>query len=758
MISAVLALACAGLAFFGWVVDSPALRGFGLDIPIWPLTAIGFLSLALAQIAQLLDRQPVAFSLFAIPLIIGLAGMVPSVTGQDPGIHTLFFGEELAHIRAATPSRAAWMVMLDWVLLTGAMLLARKQTWRACLTACILADIPLALSILTIGLTVTGIDIDSGPAQFLWASLPASIATVLLSLSVFLWCRAAIFRGMAKGEDWTEWTFVRLFPLILLLPGLTWLLELIALTRGTNDQSLETAVLMVNIVLIGAVLAWAMFHMSRQQAALRDFTKALDSTLVVLIHPDGTVVHWSRGCSELFGWTAAEAVGANKYALLRTRFDTGEVDLLSLPPGGELKREVTDTTRDDRELRVQEHVRRIDGGRGTPVLVVALSDVTEQKKREADLEARRAIIRAILDTVPDGIIAFDVEGVVRRFSLGAVKMLGYEPQEAIGKHYTSFAPEERRAALVANFERYLQTSVPHFMGQVTRTSVLRNDGQEIPVEMRAVETFAGGDRLFIMFLRDLSETIANESRLGSLAAELGHVARLSAMGEMAAGMAHELNQPLTAIVNYTGAAITLLDDGGDIERARALVESANEQTLRAGQTIRRMREFASKGHVDVEAVAVDDIVWDAVSLVFVGSMPLEVHLEHDLDPRASLAMADRIQIQQVLVNLLRNAVQAMQRVASTSKKITISTRMKGNEMIEIGVSDTGPGIPQADRAALFAPFRTSSNKGGMGIGLSICRRIVEAHGGEIWVEDNKGEGATFRFTVPTPALGDDAAV
>lgn len=740
------ALICAVLGFLGWVLHEPALRGFGLPVPIWPLTAIGFSFLAMAQLAQLRGSRKAALALFAVPLIIGIAGVVQELAGHNGGIHDILFGEELARVRAAIPNRSAYMVMLDWALLIAAMLLARRQTWRACLAACILANIPLALSIMTLALTTAEIRSGGAPAYYLWASLPASLATLSLCLSVFLWCRAR--GGAASGDDDAGWTFVRAFPLILLVPGLTWLLELVAFSRGVSAPWFTATAAGLNMVLFAAILAWAMYRISRQQAALRDFTNALDSTLVALIHPDGTVLQWSRGCEELFGWTAAEAVGGSKYALLETQFEGEEQDLWSLEPGDEFKREVTDKSRDGRELQVLEHVRRIDAGEDIPVLVVALTDMTERKKREAYREATRVLIREVLDTMPDGVVAFDTQGIIRRFSAGAVKILGYEPAEVIGQHFTFITVEARRESGVANFERYLATGVPHYVGRVTRTTVLAKGGDEIPVELRAVETSAEGDRLIVMFMRDLTETIAFETRLGALGAQLGHVARLSAMGEMAAGMAHELNQPLTAIVNYTGAARFLMDEGGDITRARELVESANEQTLRAGQIIRRMRDFGSKGQVEMETVAVEEMIRDAADLVFVGLRPLDIGLAYDLDSRATTMFADRIQIQQVLVNLIRNAVQAMQRVPNGEKDLVISTALRGEEMIAISVSDTGPGIRASTRATLFAPFTTSSEKGGMGVGLSICRRIVEAHGGEIWAEDRDGGGTVFRFTVP----------
>jgi two-component system sensor kinase FixL len=711
------------------------------------MTAIGFAFLAIAQLIQLRGSHVAAAALFTIPLIIGIAGSIQWLLGLS-GLHTVLFGEELARIRADIPGRAPFMVLLDWGLLIAAMLLVRRQSWRSCLVACILANIPLALSIMTIALVIADTPLSEGPAYYLWASLPASLATVLLCLSVFLWCRAS--GGATDGEDTAGWTFVRVFPLVLLIPGLIWLFEIVALSRGASGGLLKTRALGLNMALIAAILGWAMYRMSRQQTALRTVANALDSTQVVLMHPDGTVEQWSRGCEKLFGWSAAEAVGACKYKLLETRFDDDPGDLAALPLGAELKREVTHRTRSGGELTVLEHLRRIDSGKGKPLLVAALTDVTERKAREAHLEANRTLFREVLDTMPDGVVAFDTNGIIRRFSAGAVKILGYEPAEVLGKHFTFLTVEDRRVSGTANFERFLETGIPRYLGRVTRTSVLAKGGREVQVELRAIETLAREGRVIVMFVRDLTETIAYETRLGALGNQLGHVARLSAMGEMAAGMAHELNQPLTAIVNYTGAARFLIDEGGDSIRIRELVESANEQTLRAGQIIRRMRDFGSKGQVEMEAIPVKEMIRDAAALVLIGLRPHAIELVYDLDPRAETMFGDRIQIQQVLVNLLRNAVQALDLATVEEREIRISTALRGNDAIEISVSDSGSGIPEPARADLFAPFTASGGKGGMGIGLSICRRIVEAHGGEIWAEDGEeGKGATFRFTVPS---------
>jgi two-component system sensor kinase FixL len=522
----------------------------------------------------------------------------------------------------------------------------------------------------------------------------------------------------------------------------TGLLEPGGLPTSTLDRPI-VIVAGVGLLLAGAILVWVIYRLSRSNAALREIAEAFDRTPTLLMDPDGLVIRWSLGCEQLFGWTADEAVGRCRYTLLQTRFEGERPNFWVLTPGCELKREVTHVTRAGRELRVLEYVRRIDNGKSVPVLAAGLTDITDRVNREGALKARRALLNTILNTTPDAVIAFNEQGIIRSFSQGAVQMLGYKPREALGKHVAML----RHGRLGAPGTVDVKAVATQLVGRVTREYAQRMDGVKIPVEVRVAQTSYGGECLFVVFLRDLTETIASERHLGSLGAELGHVARLSAMGELAAGIAHELNQPLTAIVNLTGAASVLMDQG-NLVQAHELVDNANKQTLRAGEIIRRMREFASKGQIDSSRASIREMIQDAIALVFVGSMPGDIKLHFELDPASTTALADRIQIEQVLVNLLRNSVQAMRAAQTETSEIVISTRAGGNNMIEIGISDTGPGICESVRANLFVPFVASSNKGGMGIGLSICRRIVEAHGGEIYCENRPEGGTTFRFTIP----------
>jgi two-component system sensor kinase FixL len=232
-----------------------------------------------------------------------------------------------------------------------------------------------------------------------------------------------------------------------------------------------------------------------------------------------------------------------------------------------------------------------------------------------------------------------------------------------------------------------------------------------------------------------------------LQSELAHVGRVSEMGTLASSLAHELNQPLTAVANYCEAARDLLDREPDAEAlamVREALDEASKQSIRAGQIVRRLRDFMSHGEIERRLESLPRLISEANALALVGSREHGIDVQVRLDPAAGRVLVDRIQIQQVLVNLIRNAIDAM--VDSAERSLTIRTTAIGDGMVRVTVEDTGSGIGPEIARQLFQPFVTSK-QGGMGIGLSICRTIVEAQGGRIWFEPRPGGGTAFHFTL-----------
>jgi two-component system sensor kinase FixL len=286
---------------------------------------------------------------------------------------------------------------------------------------------------------------------------------------------------------------------------------------------------------------------------------------------------------------------------------------------------------------------------------------------------------------------------------------------------------------------------------------LRKDGSTFPMELAVGEMVSGGTRSFTGFVRDLTERQQTQQRLQDLQAELIHMSRFTAMGEMASTLAHELNQPLTAVASYLNGCRRLLEgaDSTTDLMLRDAIDRAAEQALRAGKIIRRLRQFVARGETERHVENLAQLIEEASALALVGVKETGVRVTFVFDPGISFALADKIQIQQVILNLMRNAIEAMQE--TTRRELTISTTAAGAGMVEISVTDTGPGLAPDIVSQLFQPFVTTKPHG-MGVGLSISRTIVEAHGGRLWAEPNPEGGTIFRLTLKalsTEELSDD---
>ncbi|MFH6783285.1 MULTISPECIES: PAS domain S-box protein [Methylobacterium] len=370
-----------------------------------------------------------------------------------------------------------------------------------------------------------------------------------------------------------------------------------------------------------------------------------------------------------------------------------------------------------------------------------------QKRVEEDLRAREAHLRSILDTVPDAMVVIDEAGLIHSFSSAAERLFGYAAEEAVGQNVRILMPEPTRAEHDDYLARYRRTRERRIIGTTRVVTGRRRDGSTFPMELAIGEMRSGRQVFFTGFINDLTEYQRIQARLQELQSELVHVSRLSAMGEMASTLAHELNQPLGAIANYARGCSRLLThpDPATVATAVDVLDKVAEQALRAGQIIRRLRDLVARGETERRAEPVARLIEDACALAMVGAREQGIVLHLALDQRAGSVLADRVQIQQVLINLIRNAREAM--AQSPRRELGIGARRLAPDRVEIAVSDTGPGIAEDVAGRLFQPFVTTKPSG-MGVGLSICRTISEAHGGRLEVERNGAGGATFRLTLP----------
>jgi two-component system sensor kinase FixL len=356
-------------------------------------------------------------------------------------------------------------------------------------------------------------------------------------------------------------------------------------------------------------------------------------------------------------------------------------------------------------------------------------------------------LRSILETVPDAMVIINEKGCILSFSKTAERLFGFAEAELIGENVSTLMPSPDRERHDGYLHRYLATGEKRIIGIGRLVTGRRRDGTTFPMELSVGETKIGDERVFTGFIRDLTERQDYEKRLHTVQAELAHVSRVTAMGTLATSIAHELNQPLTAIANYVETASDMLSRQSDkqtIELIREALDECAKEAVRAGQIVRRLRDYISRGETERQVVSLARLVNEASALAFVGSGSQSVDLTVRIAEN-DLVLVDRVQIQQVLLNLIRNAVEAMH--DQPHGRLTISSLRREPGFIEVVVSDSGPGISAEAAENLFAPFNSTKSTG-MGVGLSISRTIVEAHEGRIWADGSPYGGTSFHFTVP----------
>jgi two-component system sensor kinase FixL len=370
--------------------------------------------------------------------------------------------------------------------------------------------------------------------------------------------------------------------------------------------------------------------------------------------------------------------------------------------------------------------------------------------------ADSAQYRAIFDSAVEAMAVIDAAGIIQSVNPAVERMFGYAPAELTGGNINMLMPPDLAVHHDAHLGRYGQTGIRAVIGIGREVTGQRKDGSVFPLDLSVAEWQRDGQTFFTGIMRDVSarhhaeaRLRASEERLRLLQNESAYLARGHDLGEMAEAIAHEINQPLTAIVNYLNAALFIAADGDGrdgLAESEQLMRQASEQALRAGDMVRRIRELVEPGQGPRTVWRADGLVDSALALIDTHSQGITVERESGAGDAA--VEVDSVQIRQVLVNLLRNAVEAMAgNAAADEARLTIATRSRPGGAVEFAISDTGPGLSPEAREQLFQPFFTTKTNG-MGIGLSVCRRLIEAHGGTIEADDAPGPGATFRFQLP----------
>ena len=374
------------------------------------------------------------------------------------------------------------------------------------------------------------------------------------------------------------------------------------------------------------------------------------------------------------------------------------------------------------------------------------------RQHAQDLSAREAHLRSILDAVPDATVVIDEKGTIQSFSAAAERLFGHRQAAVIGRNVSMLMPTPYREEHDRYLTRYLTTGEKRIIGIDRVVTGQREDGSTFPMKLAVGEMQSGEGRFFTGFIRDLTERQETEHQLQELHTELARLSRLTAMGEMASTLAHEINQPLSAISNYLQGCSRLLEpvEHPNAPKIRGALAETIKQTLRAGHIIRQLREFVARGETEKRPENISKLVEEASALALVGAKEEGIKTLFRFASHTDEVLVEKVQIQQVLLNLMRNATEAMQ--GCDRKELLVTTSAPDDEKVTVSVADTGSGLSEEIAERLFQPFVTTK-PAGMGVGLSISKRIIEAHGGEMWAEPNEGGGTVFRFTLQSAPEG-----
>ncbi len=373
--------------------------------------------------------------------------------------------------------------------------------------------------------------------------------------------------------------------------------------------------------------------------------------------------------------------------------------------------------------------------------------MSAEQERTASTDAYEgALLETVLASVPDAMIVIDAAGAILAFSRSAEVLFGHAASEVVGRNVSELMGDRDRAHHDRYMTNYIATGEKQIIGIGRVVEAKLADGSEIPVHLTIAETNVDGRRIFAGYIRDVTKEQAADHRLSRLQAELSSFSRLSAVGTMASAMAHELNQPLTAVANYLEAARDLLKDpdAETVAMVREALDAAAGQSIRAGQIVRKLRDYVSRGEFEKRPVDMNPVIQEAIAVSKIGVEGQIPRIAFQPDESIPKVLVDRLQIRQVVLNLIRNATDALADTDNPLIRVSAWVSKPGTLLVE--VRDNGPGLSLDDERSPFEPFQ-SSKSDGMGLGLSICQTIVEAHDGEIWTESEPDTGAIFRFSL-----------
>ncbi len=746
------------------LVITLTVAGGGPVLTIQTLVTVATFLAAVGLAAAVWKRPLLIHAMSAALMLVGLAPLLLMTVFPDPSIAPFLSGSG-AWIAGPIPIRAGWarLAMATVIFLMGLVLPFSQARRRFVALA--------AVTFVRIGLWVgafwlVAYVVLAGQFDRLFTGAAAGVQIGLVAAMIVSWL--VLLRGDQRWlatftEDDRSVSMARFVLPVALVPVVGAFLTTEGAKVGVFSPKvaplLNIEISSVTLLLVGAA---ALRSIWRERRRRENLAGALEQSPVIVYSEDGRIEYWPKGCEALYGFAPDEAVGRRGVELLQSEYSVPIEEIeAALRQTGEWTGEARQTTRSGKSIWVASRVviDQPSDDHGLKI-VETLTDITDLKISKAALSDTSDSLAQAVATYELGIIEFDAESGRTSFSAEFERILGVGPG-SLGTEEDAWQAWMSTDADADQVRDWFTEDIAACAPKRTLTiQVRRADGEirDLQGMLRYRYDPTGQLKNLVGIFMDVTEVVRDRAemavrggRLLELQAELTHTSRLSAMGEMAAALAHELNQPLTAVGNSVGAIGMMLADETRVvdEKRRQQVlraaKHAETQAVRAGEIVRRLRQFISRGEADTQVEDLNLLIADAVALALPNPAAAGITVRRFIQPAASTVLADRIQIQQVMVNLVRNAVEAMNG-QQTHRILTISATAN-NGMALVRVSDTGAGVAPEAEAGLFSPF-VSTKTDGMGVGLSICRRIIEAHGGEMSFEPAAGGGAEFRFTLP----------
>ncbi|MEQ8196222.1 MAG: PAS domain S-box protein, partial [Rhodospirillales bacterium] len=494
------------------------------------------------------------------------------------------------------------------------------------------------------------------------------------------------------------------------------------------------------------------------QQANKRFRSLVESApdAIVMVDESGIIVTINHRFTEMFGYSEKEAVGRkiemlvpvplrHKHAHLRNLLDIDNSSGRTMGFG----RDITGLTKDGREISVEINLALVDTDEGQ-MISGSIRDISKRKIAEEEIKKQKTLFEAVFNNAPYALVMTDMDREVVLCNPAFTFMFGYTAEEFAGKSIAHLYESKEEFEKWNHLRNLLDDDYSHnsYRGRYKRKS-----GETFSGETAMATIGSPDDKIFgfIGIIQDISDRVRREEENRRYRDVVSHSRRLNLLGEMAAGLAHEINQPLAAIANYTEGCIHRLKTGGeDTGKVLEALQRVSDQADRAGKIISRIRGFVKQQGVAKAPTNVEEMVQEAIALIENDIERLKITLVTDFEDNGRNVVADKVQIQQVILNLIRNAGDAMEEHNSPKRVIRIQTTAPAGKVVEIAVSDTGPGIDENNLRCIFAPFFTTKSSG-LGLGLNICQSIVENHGGNMWATSIHGQGATIHFTLPVAA-------